>query len=474
MSHKTNLKRRRFLQQLAIAAGSTSLMGYKGKLDLMQSALASTSALPGGSKSLVCIFLYGGNDAFNMFVPYDDTRHQQYADSRQNLAIAQADLLPIATGDYGFHPSLGGLRDLYDDGRLGVIANVGNLIVPTTREEYLNRSVPLPISLFSHSHQQELWQTNRAPATTVATAGWGGRMADLLQPANSNPLVPVAYSTTGNNLWEAAESTRYFSLDSRSGAKDFKYLSGASSPTHEPGRTAAWDEILAFSQENALAAQMSATFTSTRERVAQIQSGLELTDPDAGGYEILTPYDSNSSLSRQLRMIARMIYARDSLGQQRQIFFAAAGGWDTHGNQLNTHNSRYADLGAAMADFQATLAEFSTLSGKEDTENSVLTFTASEFGRTLTSNGDGTDHGWGSHAMIMGGAVNGATVYGDFPSMVLGSENDSGSNGRMIPGLSVDQYGATIARWMGLSEAEIAEIFPNLVNFNSNDLGFIS
>ncbi len=474
MSKKTHLSRRRFLQQLALAAGSTSLLGYKGQLDLIQSALAaSCDAASGPAKSLVCVFLYGGNDAFNMFVPYDDTRYAEYAASRQNLALPKdgaTPLLPVTGDQYAFHPALAPLRDLYNANKLAVISNVGNLIVPTTRADYLNEAVPVPVSLFSHSHQQEIWQTNLAPASAVTNPGWGGLLSDLLQSCNDDPAVPLSFSTNGSNLWESGNQTQPFSLDPWNGAEDFEYLKGTDWPSNEISRSAAWDSILNLTRSNPLLSQQATTFTGTKERVALIRDALALTDPEATppGITIATPFDTNNNLATQLRMIARMIYARSHLGQQRQIFFAAMGGWDTHGNQLAAHNSLYGTLGEALSSFQATLEEF----GLED---SVVTFTASEFGRTLTSNGDGTDHGWGNHTLVMGGtgAVNGGAVYGNFPSLALGSANDSGEAGRLIPELSVDQHGATLAKWMGLSASESNDIFPNLHNFSTTDLGFL-
>ncbi len=484
MKTKINLKRRSFLHNMATVAGSSALLSSYGGLQLIQSAAAVPEDYVGLNdyKSLVCVFLPGGNDAFNTFIPNTSAEYQRYASVRQNMAVDRGDLQTIADGSYGFHPALPGLRDLYDSNRLAVIRNVGNLFQPITRDEYFNYSdnngsLNVPPDLFAHDHQQETWQTSLAPEVGTVHPGWGGRMTDLLSSANTSPDVPPAITVAGNNPWQASEieGSRAFSLEARApiALDRFQHFSGQTNyhDPQRPGRSVAWEDILNLPRTDPLQAHAAAAFLGTRRRTNLLRDALEQAP------EITTPYPNRNGLATQLRAVAEMIAIREELGLRRQTFYVRLGGFDTHGDQIGTHARLLGVLNGALSSFQQTIADMGI-------EDSVTTFTASEFGRTLTSNGTGTDHAWASDYMVMGGAVAGGQVHGDqieYSDVVEGNhrgENlfgpqDVGS-GRFIPAYSTDQYGATLANWMGVTGSDMNAIFPNLDQFAVHDLGFMS
>ncbi len=481
---KTNLNRRSFLQNFAAFAGSSALLSSYGGLQLIQSAAAVPADYVGLSdyKSLVGVFLPGGNDAFNTFIPNTDAEYQNYASVRQGMAIDRGDLQTIAGGSHGFHPSLPGLRDLYDSNRLAVVRNVGNLFQPITRDEYFNYSdnngsLNVPPDLFAHDHQQETWQTSLAPEVGTIHSGWGGRMADLLVSANTSPDVPPAITIAGNNLWQGSnsEGSRAFSLESNAPITlgQFQHFSGETNyhDPQRPERSVAWQDILNLPSTDPLRAQAAAAFLDTRRRTNLLRDVLDQAP------EITTPYNDRNGLATQLRAVAEMIAVREALGLRRQTFFVSLGSFDTHGSQIPSHTRLLGLLNDALTSFQQTLVEL-------DVEDSVTTFTASEFGRTLTSNGNGTDHAWATDYMVMGGAVNGGQTHGDpieYSNVAEGTHRgeqlfgpqDVGS-GRFIPAYSTDQYGATLANWMGVTASDQNVVFPNLGQFAVHDLGFMS
>ena len=477
MNTKTNLNRRHFLQNLALFTAGSSLLSSFDELQLIKSALAATnySGLS-GHKSLVCVFLFGGNDALNTLVPYTNAEYQKYAAVRQNMAISRNQLLPISGNNFGLHPSLKDLRTLFNENKLAIASNIGSLFEPISRDAYLdyvegnNRGLNIPPDLFSHSHQQEFWQTNMASGAGNMNPGWGGLIADHLLTANSNPEVPAAFSLSGNNLWQMGENTRPFGIRAGQKIADFNHLNGSSWPRWEAARTTAWNSILDLPRSHALEAHSQDSFQDTQERANLLRNATEQAPT------LQTPFDTKNSLAKQLRSIAELIAIRESLGMKRQIFFASAGGWDTHSNQLSKHSGLLSKLNNALFSFQRTLGELGV-------EESVTTFTASEFGRTLTSNGDGTDHAFSTDYMVMGGAVDGGKIHGEriqYSDVAEGehwgqklfSPQDVGS-GRFIPKYSTEQYGATLAKWMGINATDLNSIFPNLTNFPNADLGFM-
>lgn len=464
MNNKTNQQRRRFIKNLGLVTGGASLLASQSKLQLISSAFAADYTGLDDYKSLVCIFQPGGNDAINMLPPYAQTAYQNYASIRQALAIPREQLLPINGGQYGFHPSMSNVRDLYNSGALAVVADVGNLFRPTTLDDFKNRN-GTPPDLFAHNLQAETWQTTRPPHVGARLPGWGGLMADLLNSANANTgLFPSFSTASGTNFWQSGNHTHQFSVSS-GGVSDFGNLEG-SNASSSSSRTQAWNRILGLQQNNVLKAQTAETISAARQRIAILQGVLN------NAPEIAT-FSGNGDLGHQLRMVARLISAREELGMKRQFFFVTAGaGWDTHGTHLSDHANLLTQLNDALAYFYQTTQQLGI-------SDSVTSFTASEFGRTLTSNGDGTDHAWGSQYMVMGGAVNGGAIHGEIPAIELGGPKDAVDEGgipagRIIPEYSVDQYGATLAKWMGITDADLSAIFPNLDNFSLRDLGFMN
>lgn len=455
--------RRKFLKHVAMASGGAGMFASQGKLGLMQSALAATGnyAHFDDHKSLVCVYLFGGNDAFNMFVPNTTAQYDQYAQVRGNLAIGREALLTTTDQQYGFHPSLPNVQNLYNSGRLGVLANVGTLIQPTTQQDITNGSAQLPKELFSHSHQTEMWQTTRTPLEGITQDGWGGRMADLLEEANSNPLVSPTFTVAGQNNWQAGRFTEQFALNTYNGAEPFLFLGNNSWPPWESSRTQAWDGMLGDSHPNFLTREVGSAFTRARNQIDEVVNGISQAPA------LNTVFPENNQFARQMKVVADMIAVREQMGLKRQLFFVAIGNWDSHGNQLVDHANNLTTLDQGLQSFNSAMNEL----GASD---SVVTFTMSEFGRTLTVNGDGTDHAWGSHAMLMGGPVAGGMVHGTMPQFALGGPDDIGSDGRIIPTTSLDQYAATLSQWMGIEASDISELYPNIGNFAAPTLNLFT
>jgi uncharacterized protein (DUF1501 family) len=462
--NKTKTKSRRdFLKKLSVGVGSASLLATTGKLQLMQAAMAADtdySNLP-DHKSLVCIFLLGGNDAFNMMVPYEQGAYNQYKNARTSLAIPRNSLLPLKGNKQAFHPSLPGLQKLYNDDNLAIQTHVGAIIEPTSRTSYNNDSVLLPPDLFSHSHQQEFWETGTTAKNSIHPPGWGGRMIDLLITANSNPSEPALFSLAGNSVWQRGLKPLDFVLNPNSGVKQIEAFVEDTWPRWKNSRIDAWKKIKQMNSTSPLAQHMNNKYSSTEERINSLIGEI------AQAQQITTPYPENNNLGSQLKMAAKMISIRQNLGMKRQIFFIGIDGWDTHSNQLGDHESRLKILNDAMLSFYNTTVELGV-------EDSVTTFTASEFGRTLSNNGDGSDHAWASHQLIMGGAVKGGQIHGNSIDFSIDGPDDAEDTGRFVPKYSVDQYGATLAQWMGMTDSDMHEIFPNLKNFNNTNLGFMT
>lgn len=466
MAHLTTRKsrqRREFLRQCA----AISLLGsgagaMNGKLSLIGSALAAGSdyAALTDYKALVCVFLYGGSDSFSMFVPTDNEAFSQYAASRGSLAIPRDNLLvgKMANGvdsAVGFHPQLSDLHSLYESGQLALFSNVGNLIAPVTRSDYLAGNNLIPNDLFAHNHQQEQWLKglSSSPAGVVGT-GWGGRMADLLRHANEPGALPPSFSLAGSNYWLPGQQIQPMTINPSSGLTPLTYLDSVAGSSFSAARASTFDAIVNLSSSHPFKQQAATQLRRAKYGSARLKATLD------ANTTFDTAYNASSRLGAQLRMVARLIAGNQQMGMKRQIFFVGAGGWDTHDNQTPRLNGLLADLNRSLSDFQATLAEINMT-------DAVTTFTASDFGRTLTTNGDGSDHGWGGHYMVMGGAVNGGQLFGKLPSFDVGSDDDTGTKGRVIPTISINQYGALLARWMGVSENDLDEVFPDLANFGS-------
>jgi uncharacterized protein (DUF1501 family) len=450
-----SIARRDFLRQ---ATRLSALAGTPFAMNLLAAGAASAQSA-GEHKALVCIFLAGGNDQSNTVVPRSGAGYNTYQQARPSLALPAANLLAIDPSGYsgnplGLHPSLSAIQPLFNQQRVALMANVGTLAAPITRAQWnAGRStVAVPTQLFSHSDQQGAWQTG-LPDRSSQT-GWQGRMGDLLASTyNPGSGVSIAMSVAGNNVMQAGNSTVQYQI-TPNGAVRVAALNGLYGTA--AGATAV-RQLMSESRTHLLENELnriSNRAIATEAVVANATNGVSAgaTFPATG-------------LGRQLQMVARMIAARGALGQRRQMFFVQQGGYDFHDNLLTDQGNRLRELGDAMAAFyQATSAL--------GVANQVTTFTASDFGRGLQHNGRGSDHGWGGHHFVMGGAVVGNRVYGEFPTVALNGAEDAGQ-GRLIPSTSVDEYVATMARWFGVSLSNLPLVVPNIARFASRDLGFM-
>lgn len=470
--------RRRFLGSMLSLAGSTAAP-FALNLAAMGNAAAQSA---GDYKAMVCLFMAGGNDAFNTVLATDPTSWSEYARLRNTGGADSIHLpgvgetggvLPIvpATAQTGrafaLHPQLAPLKDLFDNGRAAVVANVGTLIQPATLAQYKAGSVALPPKLFSHNDQQSTWQSGLPEGASV---GWGGRLGDLLGTGNGHATF-TAISAASNALFLSGRQVRQFQVG-QAGAVPIRGLSGSLY-----GSTGGAGTLQAIINDagSDLIEQEHVTVVQRAISSQGVLSGAMLA-AGAGGVPNPPPYlnpntgvSSVNQLAVQLQTVARIIGGRGALGAKRQVFYVTLGSFDTHDRQKELHGDLMARLAHALAYFDASLA---ALQGA-DVRRQVTTFTASDFGRTFSSNGDGTDHGWGAHHFVVGGAVKGRDIYGAFPATGLGHALDVGS-GALLPTTSVDQYGATLAKWFGVADSQLAEVFPNIGNFSQRDLGFMT
>lgn len=429
---------RRYLLQAGLAA--TTL----GRFSRLSAAVAGSDY-----RALVCVFLFGGNDANNLIVPLDSARFGAYANIRRALALDQKALQAVDSpaGPFGFHPKLTACKSLFDSKNLAVVANVGTLVQPLTRAQYLAKQATLPSNLFSHSDQQAQWQTS-APNSN-ATTGWAGRLADQLRPLNGPSSFPMFVSVAGNTILGTGQQTRGGTVTPGAplGLQGYDNSPGAAA------RMASLLELLTTTSGAKLMQQASNIMSNGLGDASTLNKAL------AGAPALQTQFPTGNSLAAQLQQIARLIQVRQSLGLSRQIFFASLGGFDTHSNQLADQDRLFSLLGPALDAFYSATVELGVAS-------QVTTFTESDFARTFQPNTNGgTDHAWGSHQLVVGGAVSGGQIAGKFPAFDLNSSDDAGSEGRWIPSTSVDQYGATLAQWFGAASNDLDAVFPNLANF---------
>ena len=457
------LQRREFLRRSSVLGLAGSAAPWALSLASIGEAAAASSVTTGDYKALVCIFLYGGNDHGNTVVPYDAASHSAYAGIRQALAtprdqLAATALTPrVALPDarqMALAPQLGKLKTIFDAGKLGVLLNVGTLVQPTTLAQYKALSVPLPPKLFSHNDQQSVWQASNPEG---ATSGWGGRVGDQFLSANGNASF-TCVNVAGNAVFMSGQQAVQYQVAS-SGAVA---INGINKPLY--GSQACADALRSLITASDRSHWMEQELNRVASRSVSAQSIV------AGALGSLaplaTPFDSTNSLAMQLQMVAKMIAARRNLGVSRQVYFVSIGGFDMHDFLVDQHPGQLTSVSNALSSFYNATVELGVA-------DQVTAFTASDFGRTLTSNGDGSDHGWGSHHFIAGGAVKGGRFWGSLPSVSVNGPDDVGQ-GRLLPTTAVDQLAATLATWMGVAASELPRVLPQIVNYTQRDLGFFA
>ena len=458
--------RRAFLRR----SGQLALSGTALPFALNLAAMGEAAAFEATDyKALVCVFLYGGNDYANTVVTYDDASYNAYStirgggagQSAGGIALAKSDLTatllkpttPLPGGrQYALHPSMTGLAGLFNSGQAAVQLNVGPLVVPLTKAQYNSpdrKTYPLPPKLFSHNDQQSIWQSSSPEGSTV---GWGGNLGDLALASNSTSLF-TCISVTGNAVFLSGDSALSYQV-STGGAVAIdavkKNVYGSSAVR------AALSTLVQQSRSHTLENEYNKVTARAIGAEAQVSSGL-------AGVTLTTPFPANNALADQLKMVARLIGARSALGSKRQVFMVSIGGFDLHDNLIAQHPGLLGKVSEAMTAFYNATAELGVA-------NKVTAFTASDFGRTLASNGDGADHGWGSHHLVVGGAVAGKALYGTAPPVSVGSsaaaaDQSHVGQGRLLPSTSVDQYAATLAKWFGVADSELTGILPNIGHF---------
>jgi uncharacterized protein (DUF1501 family) len=450
------ITRRGFLRTSCCTAAAAGIAASSlNRLGLMSAYAQGTDY-----KALVCIFLFGGNDANNMIIPYNASAYANYAQIRAVLALPQSTLLPIQPKSqsvpYALHPKLVATQSLFNGGQLAAVINTGVLPQPTTRTQYLNAQVSIPVNLFSHIDQQNQMQTDGLQYTAFPNVGWGGLVADQIQAIYGGNF-PILISLAGINVFAQGLITKPF----QSGINPTLGLTGFSNSAADTARLAAFQSLLTFEDGLTL---IQAASTKTSNAVQNVQT---LAAALATGSPLSTTFPANS-LGAQLQQVAQIIQVRSALGLSRQIFFVSLLGFDTHRAQLTTQSELLSYLDASLNAFYQATVELGI-------PQQVLTFTMSDFARTLQpDSASGSDHAWGGHHLVMGGAVAGGDFYGTWPTLALGGPNDATSQGRWIPTTSLDQYGATLAQWFGVPSTALPAIFPNLQNFSNQTLGFVA
>ncbi len=465
-----NRLRRKFIKAAAAGGIAHALARTAGTV---HAQMAGTGGF-GDYKALVCLFLFGGNDSWNMVVPSSTAEYNAYARSRgggtsSSLAIDRSALLPITlqgqlSGDptYGIHPSMTGVRDLFSSGKLAVMANVGPLIRPTTKTQYQTAATTghtLPPQLFSHNDQQDQWHSLRGRVTLKS--GWAGRVADVLNAQTGAQALSINVSLAGQTYFQASEIAK-------------PYVMGASGPTPftafpttgaGPARRTAFEAVLSAAAGSASNTIYERSFAGVQQRAVQFADRISAAIASGYSFTALPNTGTLSALQQQLRTVAKIISMRQSLGLSRQIFFVSAGGFDQHDDLVRDQPGLLSNISLSIKSFHDAMVEIGM-------DNNVTLFTHSDFGRTLTSNGDGSDHAWGGLQLVAGGAVRGGRFYGSYPLLEIGSTLEIGG-GRIIPTISADQYAATLTSWFGVADSDLVKIAPSLSNFTTRNLGFL-
>lgn len=512
MNPSRHSQTRRLFLRRSVALGAAGMAPLVYQLEAMAAAAAQrgetrvdaktgvgsfgvASAAP-GYKALVCLFMYGGNDNANFIIPYDQAEYDKYALDRTNLAVARTGdptsatvnlrgLIPIGPlanqggRTLAFHPNVGknnvadpnlfrsdGLPWLWDQGKLALVANTGPLVVPMSKSEYSAKSKPRPQNLFSHSDQQRTWMTS--VATGYSLTGVGGRIADLVDSMNvppaGQPRIATCISVSGVNPYQAANLAQAYQTSSSGpiGLSPMTLFGYNNSTAINTSLSTAFNEQIGRLRGNYFETQWGGMMSYSLQTYTAITNALAA-NPLPGSITFRT---TNNSLSQQLKLVARLINASAQLGMMRQIFFVQIGGFDVHGSEFHPqNNANWNKISEAVYDFHQAMVGINAA-------NQVTLFSASDFGRTLNSNGLGSDHGWGGHQFVVGGAVNGGQMVGTFPNVALGSSDDIG-RGSLLPTVSTDQLHATLAKWFGLSDSDVATVLPNLTSFSPANLGFV-
>ncbi|MGE0349401.1 DUF1501 domain-containing protein [Hydrogenophaga sp.] len=475
--------RRAFLRR----AGQLAFTGAALPTALNLTAMADAAAFNATDyKALVCVFLFGGNDYANTVINYDNASYDQYSAIRGGganrtaggIAIGQADMAPTLLNptvalpggrQYALHPSMTGLAGLFNSGAAAVQLNVGPLVVPLTRQQYRSSNrvlYPLPPKLFSHNDQQSVWQTSQAEG---ATTGWGGQIGDLALAHNTSSVLSCI-SVSGNTVFLSGDQALSYQVSTNGAVK----INSLSNNVYSSAAVRAAMLQLALQNRGHVLENEYNLVTARAVGAESAVTGALNAFPATNAP--FNAFPTGNNLADQLKLVARLIAARDNLGSRRQVFFVSMGGFDLHDNLVNGQASLMGRLSAALTAFHAATVQLGVA-------DKVTAFTASDFGRTLTSNGDGSDHGWGSHHFVVGGAVRGRAFYGSAPPVSVGDSTTDANDqwhvgqGRLLPSTSVDQYAGTLATWFGVQGAEMNGILPNLVNFNSaeypSNLGFM-
>ncbi|HEY6848969.1 MAG TPA: DUF1501 domain-containing protein [Terracidiphilus sp.] len=477
MMNKFERSRRQFLKTASMASmAGLSVSPFLLELNSV-AALAQTSG-GSGYRALVCVFLQGGNDGHGTVIATDPSSFSAFTTARSGapgLAYPMGELLPIVLKTpqsgrtFALNPALGGIQNLFNAGRAAIVANTGTLIAPATKAQVNANSIPLPASLFSHFDQTAAWQAIASNGGSAEHVGWGGAVADLIEGMsyNTNSMF-TCISTAGIALFLSGQTSFQLNVTS---AGPIPIYGLADPPFGIPSSANPLSSILTADESNLFAKEYGVVVN--RSTAAQAQLAGAMLPAGAGGIpnppQYLDPMTNkltDNPLATSLQTVARIISGNSGLGVTRQIFYVQLGSFDTHNNQAIQHAQLLTQLGQALEYFDGLMVA-------NGLGNQVTTFTASDFGRTLTCNTDGTDHGWGSHHFVVGGAVQGQNMYGEYPIVGVNQANDVGA-GRLIPTTSVDQYAGTLARWFGLSDSQVRQVFPNFANFGSNPyLGFL-
>ena len=452
--------RRAFLKRTGALGLAGVATPFVTSLGVIGEAAAATAT---DYKALVCVFLYGGNDYANTLTPYDTAGYAQYAAARQNIALARASLDATALTplnslggrQYALAPNLAPLLPIFNAGKMAAVLNLGTLVQPTTKAQYTAQSVKLPPKLFSHNDQQSYFQ---ASSPEGATSGWGGRMGDVFQSGNGSATL-TCINASGNAVYLTGKSALQYSVGT---GGPISLINNATTIFGSATTASTLRTLMTTPPANLMASEHAKVTKRALDTYTQV-SGALASAPATN----FTLFPTGNNLADQLKMVARLISVSQDLGAKRQVFFVSAGGYDLHDNLVAQHPTLMTTLGNAMRGFYDTTVAMGVA-------DRVTTFTGSDFGRTLQSNDDGSDHGWGSMHFVMGGAVKGQRIYGTPPAIGNGTPDDVGQ-GRLLPSLSVDQYAATLAQWFGVSNTDLTTVLPNIGNYNQStwNIGFV-